>query len=134
MTLPFKLDYAVVCDHIRREDSGKLILIGVYGSSVLVTRVPLTLSFALAVRMIPKELGAKELEFRVTVDGEEVAKGEIAVTFEDIEAGFIGLPAVPVPIIRTGSMRFEMRDKGAKRWALLAEINVGLRSTSSNAP
>lgn len=131
MTLPFKADYAVVCDHIRREDTGKLILIGVYGSSVLVSRVPITLSFALAIRMTPKEVGHKDVEFRATCDGEEVAKGEVAVTFEDTDVGFVGLPAVPVTIIREGKLRFEMREKNAKRWVMLAEINAGLRSTSS---
>lgn len=38
-----KLDYWLLCDTIRREDSGKLIIVGLYTPDIIVPAVPVTL-------------------------------------------------------------------------------------------
>lgn len=38
-----KLDYWLLCDIVRREDNGKLIVVGLYMPDVLVREVPITL-------------------------------------------------------------------------------------------
>ena len=37
---PVKLDYAILCDDIRKEDNGKMMLIGIYSGDILVPTFP----------------------------------------------------------------------------------------------
>ena len=38
-----KFDYAIICDDIREEIRGKLSFIGIYGSNILVSKIPFVL-------------------------------------------------------------------------------------------
>ena len=44
---PIKIDYAVLSDDIRHENNGKLILIGIYASDILLPTFPSVLAFQL---------------------------------------------------------------------------------------
>lgn len=76
----FGIETAVLCDQVRREDNGKLILIGVYAGGVLLNSYPTTLSLAGYVEGQILEPGFFETEFQF-IDGEGAAMSpEIKVT------------------------------------------------------
>jgi hypothetical protein len=68
--------FGIVCDDVRREDNGKLVLIGVYGGSILVPSFPATvvLSLVLAVDVsnAPVDVNAK---FQVLLGDQKILGG-----------------------------------------------------------
>jgi hypothetical protein len=133
MTLPFKINYAIVCDQVRREDNGKLIIIGIYGKSILISEFPAVVPLSIATQVKPTQVGEVGIEFRVLIDGEEMVKGGAAVHFPTLDPAFLNLPNLPVQLVRPSSVRFEMREQQGRRWTTLAEIPVEARSPISSS-
>ncbi|MFN3462818.1 MAG: hypothetical protein ACK4X1_01960 [Terricaulis sp.] len=125
MTLPFKIDYAIVCDQVRREDNGKLLFIGVYGTSLLLNTFPGTVALSLIMKVRPTKLGDSNLQFRAMLEGDELASGEITFHLSSHEPAFAGLPPLPLQIGKPGQLKWEARS-GTTRFALLGEIPVTL--------
>jgi len=133
MTLPFKVEYSIVCDHIRREDNGKLILIGVYGGSILVPSLPAAFGLSQFVRVTPTGPGAADVEFRVLFEGTEIAKAEAHLAIGPTQdQALISLGPFPIAVDRAGMLRFEIREKG-KRWTRLDEARVGVNPAASSS-
>ncbi len=113
-----KIVYAIVCDDVRREDNGKLIIIGAYASDI---RIPshsanLRLSLVVAVRSETKHqtlVSARVMQDRKRIF--EPKKGlEVFVPAKDIAMfSFAGIPVA----IETGKMLdFQVRfDQGRYR-------------------
>jgi hypothetical protein len=58
--------YTLICDDIRREDNGKLMILGMYGPVVLVPQIPFTLpTMAFLVAVESDRLGQWGMKFRV---------------------------------------------------------------------
>jgi len=137
MTLPFETDYAIICDQTRREDNGKLLIIGVYGASVLLNSFPATIALSVIAKVRPTKLGIHELEFRVLASDEEVATGEATMDLQNTNSAFVGIPPLPITIARPGLLKWEMREKG-QHWAVLGEIlaeqNPATSSTAAAPP
>lgn len=133
MTLPFKVESAVVCDSVRREENGKLLLIGVYGGSILLSEYPAAFALSLALRIRPIQLGAFDLEFRGRLDDDVIVKGDAKIEAKDNDVAFIIMEPLPMRIEHEGVLRFEMREKKKRKWALLSELQVGMRPTSPTA-
>ena len=55
----------IFCDDIRKEITNKDILIGVYAGDIVVPSFPTPLALALWIEIDPKEVGTRELIFRV---------------------------------------------------------------------
>ena len=70
-----KLRFGVLCDEIRREDNGKLIFIGVYGSNILVPAFPAALILALAVGAEVAEPVELSTTFQVTLGETTLVSG-----------------------------------------------------------
>lgn len=120
------LDYAVVCDAVRREDNGKLIFIGVYGRHIGLRRFPADLSLSLAVRLFADEPGEMDLEFRCVPEGappSDIRKGHLVVA----ESGAT-LFAVPNLVIMELSpettLNFQWRTVPNEDWETIASIPV----------
>jgi hypothetical protein len=43
------IDFAFICDEVRREDNGKLLIIGVYTNDIIVMNFPVNLLLAVVV-------------------------------------------------------------------------------------
>lgn len=41
--MAIKVEYTIICDEVRREDNGKMIIIGVYFGAIVVAQIPLVL-------------------------------------------------------------------------------------------
>lgn len=82
MTKTLKVELALVCDDVRREDNGKLIIIGVYNRNIGVPQLPATLFLSLVVRLVATEPVDADVEFQCVVAGERKAgaKGHLKVS------------------------------------------------------
>ena len=69
---PKKIEYAIVCDDVRREDNGKFIIIGAYGSDIRVSSIPANLRFSLLVAVRSEIEHQTLVSVRVNQDGKEI--------------------------------------------------------------
>ena len=59
--------YTLVCDDVRREDNGKLIVVGLYTPGIVLAQFPLTLpKLMFLVCLEPTDKGSWKLDFRLT--------------------------------------------------------------------
>lgn len=87
-----KIEYAIVCDDLRREDNGKLIIIGVYAKDIQVQKFPaiLPLQFVLAIRSYKK--GSISIDVRILQENAEIFKRKATVNFDEPDAlGLFGM-------------------------------------------
>jgi hypothetical protein len=129
MSLPFKIEYAIVCDHVRREDNGKLILIGVYGPSLLVDDLSATIALSTVARVKPLHLNESDVEFRALVNDTPMVKGLVTLRAENDEPAFIVLPPVPLKLGGPGLIKFQVRTP-KERWSDLIQIEVRQKEPS----
>jgi hypothetical protein len=59
----------IICDDVRKEVTGKDILIGVYGSHILVPSLPVQLPVAIWLEVIPNATGHFQLDARLRIPG-----------------------------------------------------------------
>jgi hypothetical protein len=67
----FDIEYTLLCEDVRREDNGKLLLIGMFANSILLPSFPIGLRLRVVVRIHPK-VHECPLNFRIAMDN----KGE----------------------------------------------------------
>lgn len=68
---PVKIDYAILCDQVRREDNKKHLLIGVYSGDVLVNQFPAKIALAAWIHGIAFDEGIHTLEIRYNVKSDD---------------------------------------------------------------
>ena len=128
-----KTTTTLLADAIRREDSGKAIIIGVYGDNVALKRFPSNLVMAMWIEIEVSKIDPSEefdLELRVVVsdmDGtqkHEAAQafailfdqsGELATASDSRFKTTLMVNGVPVTITEEGSLDVSIRQKGG-RW------------------
>ena len=67
-----KIECAIVCDDVRREDNGKFIIIGAYGSDIRVSLTPANLRLSLLVAARSETEHQTLVSVRVTQDGKRI--------------------------------------------------------------
>ena len=123
---------ALVCEDCRREENGKLILIGVYSGGVLSTQ-PFPLKFRpmfyLAGHATP---GTYEIQFRLLPPSSRKpiisAKATATISNENLDSrgrvGFgIPLQAPLLEISQEGLHKLQTRANGS-RWKTMLEVNI----------
>lgn len=127
-----KIDYAIVCDDVRLEASNKVIVIGVYGGSLLLERfeVPIRLSvwfFGLA-----PAAGEYPVQVRLLVLNESgkkaaqaVAKIDVKAGGDDLHVGFGG-GGVAINFKGPGKLVVQIRQSDEARWKTVTEKRIAL--------
>lgn len=121
-----KVQNAIVCDHVRKEDNGKHLIIGVYPNDILVPDFPATIAPVLWIQLIWDETAREmQTEFRVRRDdGEVLASGKGLVGVQDTaKTATFSLPPTPITIESECTLVFQMRKKKG-RWKTLRETEV----------
>lgn len=117
----------IVCDDVRREQTGKDILIGVYSGSIVITTFPFQLPLALWIEFLPNETGAQELFFRVTYKGSPFGTMKISLGVEVIDS--VGIPIAGLVAVgdSEGDLLIEYSKDGST-WELIKKkaITKGL--------
>ncbi len=122
-----KVINAVVCDDVRKEATGKHIIIGVYPHDMLVRSFPATIAPALWVQFFVQHRGEVKIEFRTRVKAQPKKRARFALATFNIEdpskMNTLTLPPVPVEINEQGLLLFEVREKDG-RWKKVREIPI----------
>ena len=94
--------YVLVCDEVRKEDNGKLIIIGLYTPDIAVPQIPFTFP---------------ALTFVIALEADRPAEHQLQVTLGPLESGRplaqamgmmqIRQPGMGTSILRFGNLRIE---------------------------
>lgn len=104
------VEYALVCEGVRREDNGKLFAYGIYGNNVLLREFPASVGFCLLMRIKPKRTGTFDLNVRVTLDDETLAEMRGKIESADASSETTPTPVLPVQITKPGVLEFSLSE------------------------
>jgi hypothetical protein len=124
MTSDHSIVYGIVCDDVRREDNGKLIVIGMYASDIRLSVLPshLILSFMIAVDS--KKAGNVKFEALISLGDKELGRAEGELNLREGKS-FISLPRLGFEIQEGGQFKLEAR-LGSDEWTELWRGPIGL--------
>ena len=121
-----KLQQALICDDVRKEITGKEIIIGVYGEDLLTPQFPITIFLSLWVRLFFPESGTFLLDFDITgPDGRHLANPQKVpvMAHRGQRLSTIHISNIPLQIQVPGQVQFRWRPEGGE-WEKVATLNV----------
>lgn len=126
----FNLKQVVVCDDIRREDSGKFILIGVYPEGIALPKIPETLFLSLWLDFQLKLIQETTLEVKITGDAlndnelifKPIHFSEKEMLNQELNVPVI-LTKIKLAVERTGQFSIYYCHDG-NTWKLATKINI----------
>ena len=116
----------VLCDEVRREETKKEILIGVYSGDILIPSLPAIISLTLWVHCKTHGRGRTKREVRIiSSDGEVLSSGTYSTNIEGADEGYMSavLGKISFQIQKTGTIKFQWR-KHQQRWRTLLSKNI----------
>jgi hypothetical protein len=115
----------VVCDDVRRENNGKEIIIGVYGSDIVVQSYPALLSPTFWVQFIPNQAGEITIGFRLINEADTAFFSGIGklnvISPEELTSTAIG--GAPIQAQSDMKLRFQIK-VGGSDWTTMREVQV----------
>ena len=76
-----RIEYAIICDDLRREDNGKLLIIGAYGGEILVSDLPAVLSLRILLGVYSSTTGSVPVSLKIKQDGKTILDGTRSLNF-----------------------------------------------------
>lgn len=125
---PPKLNFAFVCDDVRREDNGKMIYIGAYGRDVRVANFPATVILSLVLSFDAQEAGQWEIEIECQAENKTHTKA--SGDFIADQPGAVIFPIRGVlfsKISEPTELVFKWRLRGAPRYRTALRFPLSLR-------
>jgi hypothetical protein len=119
----------ILCDDVRREESGKDILIGVYSGDILVPQFPAALSLSLWAEYTVRGTGPLLVAFRMTTDrGTELLRVEVTISIGNggAGAGSIAFRGIGVPLTDPCNLLIAMRQQDSD-WVQVRTKAVGAK-------
>jgi uncharacterized protein DUF6941 len=122
----FQVLHALLCDDVRREFNGKMILIGVYSGDVVVASLPATLVFTLWISaLVPR---TTTIEFRVLGhQNQQILPDhtqQITAPPNPERPVDLTVGGILLNLQAEGKITFQWRVKGANRWEPLLTTMV----------
>src|SRR3546814_898006 len=123
-----RVEYALFCDDVRREETGKFIFIGVYTNGLVVPRYPVSIHLAFFIHATHERAGELPFEFRVMyLPGDlQIFSGEATATLTQTADGPGSLDlSFPFQFQaqRDGHLSLQLR-QGEGRWDELSRLPV----------
>ncbi|MGH7046928.1 MAG: DUF6941 family protein [Stellaceae bacterium] len=118
--------FAIFCDDIRREISGKDILIGVYGGDIRVPSLPISVILAVWMAFEKEGVGKLSIEFRALgPDGEPLGYGSTTVDIidDDTSDGTFRFPGLSTVLRKSGEITFQIKQHD-EPWQTVRKIPV----------
>lgn len=123
----FKVLNSLVCDEVRREMTGKDIIIGAYGSGITVPNFPILVALAMWCQILPLKAGQLILEIMWKVADQKPIMGRLSATINVPEDPFaMFAPSVPLEIHAEGNIEIYFRELGEEDWILVQRKVVQL--------
>lgn len=98
------IKYGILCEDIRREDNGKLILIGMYGRNIELSAVPSPLALALLIAIDAVSPGTSKIEVIASLNDEQVSKATGEIGFDGKGLTLVTLPPFLIVIKEQGTL------------------------------
>ena len=120
-----KIASAVICDDIRKEDTNKHLLIGVYPEDIVVKQFAAPVILRLWLQFYPDKDGDLSLEIRMkgtAIGKSPLIRGVINIVDKD-KIATLSVPPMPIILEREGEIEFQIRGKG-KRWRPVKRLSV----------
>jgi len=128
--------HAVFCDDIRKEVTGKEILIGVYSGDLLVPHLPAPVVLAIWVpfERIEGKSGKIPIEFRLLDDNNRpIGYGSAEIEVSDTaDTGSLSFPSLGAMLDHSGRLVFQLKQYDDS-WQTIASLKVGIRPAPVNA-
>jgi hypothetical protein len=129
--MPVTIKFAIICDDVRREDTGKMIIIGAYGRDIGVSSFPVNIALAAALSFSIDKAGTIPLEVKWSFDGNEISKSHGSIRSDGGGVSLINIPPMLLGIERPGTLEFNVRfDKG--KWETPARLPVVVRAPTAS--
>jgi len=123
-----KIKFGILCEDIRREDNGKLIILGMYGRNIEISQFPATLAITVLLAMHADAPGSSRLEVVAYFNDIELRKASGSVNFDGKGGALLSLPPLPFSIENEGELRFQARlDEG--EWSEIWKGPIEKRSS-----
>lgn len=122
----FQINTVVICDDIRREISHKDILVGVYGSEIVVHSLPIQLQLAFWLELQVKKSGHFELFLQIEAPN-SAPRFEFRLNLEVLSNRLpfgIFTPQVNVPVEREGKLRLWTKSNETAKYELIKTRNM----------
>jgi hypothetical protein len=125
--LPFKVETVVVCDDVRQEKTGKLILIGVYLDNIGVAALPVEMQLTWWLQVTGLEDYRGKFAIRLTnSQGGVLVRGDLEVSIQKNKRTFMGIEKMPVQIQAPGMLLLQF-SVDEKEWETVRAIDVTLQ-------
>ncbi len=133
MTSPaLKVLYSLLCDDIRREDNGKLIIIGLYGADVVLPVAPVALRFDYLLALRADAPGDAEAKVRVIHNGRPIFAATGKMHFADQQqVALNALKGIVVQVEKDCALDFQLSLNGGRFRSVL---KVPVKVTAPSAP
>jgi hypothetical protein len=116
-----QIAFSLVCDDVRREDNGKLIIIGVYGENITVPQTPTNLILCLVLFVETQEEFRAQATFRVKMGATILTQAPINLDYKKGKST-VAISAIPVGIEKPGDLLFELHIQGEENPRILKTI------------
>ena len=113
----------ILCDDIRREITGKDIIIGAYAGSIIVTEFPFTLNIAIWLEYEPEKIGGADIHLQLSYSGKAPSKIKVSINASELTAVGIPLTRLAVNGDAEGELKIELSSDGSS-WKLLKTYSV----------
>lgn len=118
-----KITAVVVCDDIRKEVTGKDILIGVYAGDIIVPEFPAVITATFWIEMTPGKLGKSRLRFRIRLANKDEAMPiTIDVQFRELSTSAIATPQATIAIDAETDLLLEQQV--GENWEILKSKKI----------
>ena len=103
----------IICDDIRQETTGKVILVGVYAENLVVPSLPVSLSLSFWIRLKRVEPGLSELTVRIGANDKKQHEAKITIDVPDDVPDVTGnvniyLQDIPIRLERDSDIFLEL--------------------------
>lgn len=125
--MPLTLRHTLICDELRIENNGKLILIGVYGPQIIVPQIPFVFPSMTFVQWLDSERPG-QLQFRSSIShlesGQEVAQAAGMIQIPRPGTGLAVIGFRPLRFDRLGAYTFTVTYEGQEPIATPFEVSL----------
>jgi hypothetical protein len=134
-TQGFVVDSVLVCDDIRREDTGKAILIGVYVGDIILLRAPAVIPVSVFVTGSATRDYLRDLKVNVHIGDEPKNEGPtfpMTVSLDDQGRFYFAMTGMPVQVSEPTSLTVRTKH-GQNDWVVLAKKRILVNASEPSA-
>ena len=121
------VDCAIVCDDVRREQNGKLILIGVYGNNIIVPSYPVTLKLSIVLAGHSDVSAQVPLKLRILQDANNYWEADGQMVFDVAGAGLFPVGGLEFSVAKNTDIDIQTR-VGRGRFKSIRKIQIQEKS------